>query len=117
MLEQKIATLSVYSRNSTLAEDENGEWLASEQEIEAAIDFIQLILEDESVSMPPAFVLDVGEIKGRGWAVVEANPAWAAGIYGCDPIEILPVLQRSCIATDNLSEKDTQWQINRYIES
>lgn len=116
VLERKIVTLSVYSRDGEFAEDENGKWLASKQEVDAAVKFIQLILEDQSVSMPPAFVLDIGKIAKRSWAVIEANPAWAAGIYGCDPIAILPVLQRSCIATDNLVEKDKQWQINRYIE-
>ncbi len=31
------------------------------------------------------YVLDVGLISGKGWAVIEANPAWGAGINGGDP--------------------------------
>ena len=33
--------------------------------------------------VPRAVVLDMGFIRGRGWAVVEFNAAWAAGLNGC----------------------------------
>lgn len=33
---------------------------------------------------PEVFVLDIAEIEGRGFAVVEANAAWGAGLNGCD---------------------------------
>lgn len=115
VLEREIATLSIYSRNGTLAENE--QWLASEQEFKEARKFIGAVLSNENVKMPPAYVLDVGRISGRGWAIVEANPAWASGIYGCDTSAILPVLQRSCIPHDELSKQDARWQINRYYES
>jgi hypothetical protein len=38
-------------------------------------------------------VVDVGRVAGRGWAVVEANPAWGSGLYGCDAARVLPVLR------------------------
>ena len=40
-------------------------------------------------------VVDVGVIPGKGWAVVETNPAWASGLYGCDPLEALNVMEQS----------------------
>ncbi|MBV6626222.1 MAG: ATP-grasp domain-containing protein [Rivularia sp. (in: Bacteria)] len=43
------------------------------------------ILSDNRVEIPSATVIDVGVIKGRGWAVVEQNAAWGAGLYGCNP--------------------------------
>lgn len=43
-----------------------------------------------------ALVIDVGHIKGKGWAVIEANPAWASGLYACDPERALEVIKRSC---------------------
>ena len=67
--------------------------------------------------MPPAFVLDIGQVVGRGWAVIEANPAWASGIYGCDAAKILPILQRACIRTDRIDDADKRWQINRFAEN
>jgi hypothetical protein len=35
--------------------------------------------------LPRTLVLDVGEIAGRGWAIVEANATWGAGLNGCAP--------------------------------
>src|SRR5207244_1731031 len=34
---------------------------------------------------PPAFVMDVGVIEERGWAVVEFTPAWWSGLLGAAP--------------------------------
>jgi hypothetical protein len=64
-------------------------------DLQAALQFAQRVLMDSEVSMPKAFVLDVGRIAGRGWAVVEANPAWGSGLYGCDPEKVLQVLEHS----------------------
>jgi|GEM_PF-4837792 len=46
---------------------------------------------------PPAWVLDVGRTKA-GWAVVEANPCWSAGLYDAAPDAVLSVL---CAAIDH----------------
>lgn len=42
-----------------------------------------------------ASVIDVGIIPGKGWAVIETNQAWASGLYGCDPMEALKVMEKS----------------------
>lgn len=44
-----------------------------------------------------AIVVDVGEIFGRGWAVIEANAAWGSGIYGCDPGRVLDVIRHATL--------------------
>ncbi len=116
ILERTLATLSIYSRNGEIAEDENGMWIATEDEISKATEFINSILNNNNIHMPPAFVIDVGHIKGRGWAIVEANPAWASGIYGCVTSKILPILQRSCVLNDAISSEDEIWEINRYYD-
>ncbi len=41
-------------------------------------------------------VIDVGRIKGKGWAIIETNPAWASGLYGCDPVCALKVMEKVC---------------------
>ena len=56
--------------------------------------FCEQLLADEQVKLPPAVVLDVGLIKGMGWAVVELNTAVMSDIYDCDPVEVLKVLPR-----------------------
>ena len=35
------------------------------------------------------YVLDVGYIKGRGWAVIEANPTWGSGLNGCEAEKVI----------------------------
>ncbi|MFD8596657.1 ATP-grasp domain-containing protein [Kitasatospora sp. NPDC059646] len=44
--------------------------------------------------LPSAAVVDVGRTPG-GWAVVEANAAWASGGYACDPDAVLEVVLRA----------------------
>jgi hypothetical protein len=38
-------------------------------------------------------VIDVGRIRGKGWAIIETNQAWASGLYGCDPMGALSVIE------------------------
>jgi hypothetical protein len=35
--------------------------------------------------VPSPCVLDLGLLDDLGWAVIEANAAWGAGLNGCDP--------------------------------
>ncbi len=72
--------------------------MASGQELNEATEFCENVLRDQSVSVPDAAAVDVGVIRNRGWAVIECNAAFAAGIYGCDPVAVLPVLRRACDA-------------------
>lgn len=45
-----------------------------------------------AMSLPRTVVVDVGLIDGRGWAVIEFNAAWGAGLNGCDPDKVLPAI-------------------------
>ncbi|WP_033215416.1 ATP-grasp domain-containing protein [Kitasatospora phosalacinea] len=45
-------------------------------------------------ALPSAAVVDLGR-TGAGWAVVEANAAWASGGYACDPDAVLDVVLRA----------------------
>jgi hypothetical protein len=67
------------------------------------------MLDDPEVELPPAVVVDVGRMTGRGWGVVEANPAWASGLCGCDPASVLPVLRRAVVRRGAVSEVDQRW--------
>jgi hypothetical protein len=46
----------------------------------------------EAIAGPRSYVLDVGLVSGRGWAVIEFNAAWGAGLNGCDPDRVLPAI-------------------------
>ncbi len=63
--------------------------------------------------LPPAFVVDIGLIDDRGWAVVEFNPVWCSGILGADPKKVLAVLERACQDESRVSTADRQWLLQR----
>jgi hypothetical protein len=65
------------------------------------------------VSFPPAFVMDIGLIEDRGWAVVEFNPAWCSGVLGADLKKVLAVLDRACQDASRVSSADQQWVLKR----
>jgi len=50
---------------------------------DVARDFAQAFV--SANALPITCALDVGLIRGRGWAVIEANPVWGAGLNGCSP--------------------------------
>ncbi|RKE16964.1 ATP-grasp domain-containing protein [Streptomyces sp. TLI_171] len=56
--------------------------------------FAAEVLAASGAPLPSASVVDVGRSE-RGWAVVEANAAWASGGYACDPDAVLEVVLRA----------------------
>lgn len=93
ILDRRLETFSIYSRYGEL-QRERGFDSESWEDEEARV-FVQKVLEDTRVELPAATVIDVGTIEGKGWACVEQNAAWGAGIYGCDPAAVLRVIQRA----------------------
>lgn len=111
--ERKVVAFSPYIRGGWLARNAQGEWPFSQTEAEEMLSFARELLANDAVALPPAFVLDVGFIGSRGWAVVEMNPVWCSGLLGCDLNVMLPVLRRACQRIDQLSCADRQWVIER----
>jgi hypothetical protein len=75
--------------------------------------FCDRLFAHSQVAFPPAFVMDVGLIEDRGWAVVEFNPVWCSGLLGADPNQVLPVLRRACQNAASVSTTDRLWVIER----
>jgi hypothetical protein len=92
-LDSEVLTLSPYLRTGRLAREDDFE--ASPEELTEARALAEQVL--GLGTLPRAVALDVGQIDGRGWAVVEANGAWASGIYGCDPAQALRAVRASCL--------------------
>jgi hypothetical protein len=88
--DRKLAACSIYSRDGELQKD-NG-FACTPGELHEVRAFVEVLLGDDRVDLPVATVMDVGLIEGRGWAAVEQNAAWGAGIYGCNPDTVLEVL-------------------------
>lgn len=95
ILDRTLRTFSVYSRDGHLQRDAG--FHSTPDEDAQVQEFIARLLADPAVDLPDATVVDVGIIAGLGWACVEQNAAWGAGIYGCDPAQVLAVLQRASI--------------------
>jgi hypothetical protein len=93
VLRGAVMTESIYLRRGQLAQSEDGAWAVDPALAADARRFAEAVLATAQASMPTAFVLDVGRISDRGWAVVEANPAWSSGLYGWDPERVLAVLR------------------------
>ncbi len=77
-IEMGNVTLSPYRRGDVTFSSYAAPLRGPRRELDAASKFANSVL--NSVPCPSALVLDVGIIKGRGWAVVEPNECWGAGI-------------------------------------
>jgi hypothetical protein len=75
VLEGRVLDAAVYEGNADLAE---------------AVAFVAALI--SAMELPRIVVVDVGFIVGRGWAVIEFNAAWGAGLNGCDPEKVLPAI-------------------------
>ncbi len=107
--EGQVRTASIYARAGTVAHAADGSWPCDPADLEEASGFAQRVMNTPGVSVPPGLVLDVGRIEQRGWAVVEANPAWGAGLYGCEAQPVLSILQSVCRPMSNLTERERAW--------
>ncbi|GAA2751565.1 ATP-grasp domain-containing protein [Kitasatospora cinereorecta] len=100
VLDGQVRTASRYAVDGDLdmaAEDEYGPEVAA---------FAADVLAGAG-GLPSAVVVDVGLLAdGAGWAVVEANAAWASGGYACDPEGILDVVLRAAGPETTLTDAD-----------
>jgi hypothetical protein len=107
--DRQLVELSPYWRTGTLAQAEDGTWPFHDGEEDTAREFAESLLKADDVSMPPAFVLDVGITEEHGWAVVEGNPCWGAGLYGCEPSRVLEVLRGAFKRRTQMRDEDWKW--------
>jgi len=109
VLDGEIVAVSPYLRNGKRVETDDGDFPAAPEEFRSAERFASEVIASSRAYLPPGVAIYVGYINGEGWAVIEANQAWGAGIYGCDPLRVLPVLRRVCVASDSIVEDDKRW--------
>lgn len=92
VLHNGIKTHSSYWRNNTF----DTAPLSGTEQRELYV-FFNDFIKRYAGTLPAAIVLDFGIIKGKGWALIEANPAWCSGLYACDAEKALEVIVKSCI--------------------
>ena len=82
ILNGQVITISIYEGSGS---------------IQLARDFVNSFIINNLSVIPNSFVLDVGLINNRGWAVIEANAAWGAGLNGCDAtMAVWSIANASC---------------------
>ncbi|MFO1513640.1 MAG: ATP-grasp domain-containing protein [Verrucomicrobiota bacterium] len=108
----EVLTLSPYRRGKITFSSYASPLEGPRHELEAASEFAKSVL--SSVPCPKGFVLDVGIIKGKGWAVVEPNECWGSGVYGCMPTKVLEVLLAATVQKRTATQEDMAWN---YAES
>jgi hypothetical protein len=89
-----VRTSSCYAR---LDDGKNVKWISKEVEMKSMQRFMMDLLRHPEVESSQPIVIDVGWIRGRGWAVIEANPMFGSGIYDCDPKVVLDLLQYTSV--------------------
>jgi hypothetical protein len=115
VLDRRVCTAGVYA-----FVDENRSEGRERQLYENGLEWMGKFLLDNEIEMPSAVVIDVGFNPEFGWAVVEANQAYASGLYvggfvtdsaspGCDLTAVLPVLERSGGLRQKVTAEDEKW--------
>lgn len=113
VINRRVATISPYATDGELAQERDGSWPFYGSERRAALRFLRRLLTTSRILLPPGLVIDVGKLANGCWAVVEANPAWGSGIYGCDPSKILSVLELSFCYSETVPESLASWVPSR----
>jgi hypothetical protein len=90
--DRRVHAWSPYWLHGALARRDD-EWVVEPEMAAMTRGLVDHLLADPRVDLPAVLVLDAGMIRGVGPAVVEANLASGAGIYGCDPRDVLEVLR------------------------
>jgi hypothetical protein len=96
--DRQVRAWSPYWLYGALARTDD-EWVVDHDQMGLTSSLVERLLDDPCVDIPAALVLDAGVIRGVGPAIVEANTASGAGIYGCDPREVLEVLRAATVKT------------------
>lgn len=89
--DRKVVSISCYQWRGEVNKVSNWYW-----RIEPAVKFVNKMLKDSEVSCAPGNVIDVGVFKDDSIAVIESNPAYASGLYGCERVGALDVVRTSC---------------------
>ena len=118
VLDGEVLTSSPYlaADGSTYAEG----WETSDDfDHRSAQGFAQEVVDSLGDDQPSSYVLDVAKTVADGWVVVEANPAWCSGTYGCNLHAVVDVVAGSSAApvgeTAPSRHGRHRWQPDAYL--
>jgi hypothetical protein len=61
------------------------------------VSFTNKMCQDDRVKCVDSCIIDLGRYDKDKYAVIEENPIYASGMYGCDPVAVLDGLKSVCI--------------------
>lgn len=64
---------------------------------DAVVNFVNTMLADDKVECAESTVIDVGRYKKDTYAIIESNPVYASGTYGCELVAMLDAVKTACI--------------------
>lgn len=115
--DRRVLTMSPYVYDGAVVADYDSFPTIPHSLADEVVQFAESVLAHPDVTSPPAFVLDVGVIAGRGWSVVECNECWASGIYACDPNHVLQSLLRANIDSGTLDNRRWDFAVHYAVAS
>jgi len=89
--DRRVISISCYLMMKVVNEPNN--WYVA---TEPVVDFVNKMLEDPGIGCASGTVIDVGKLKNGDIAIIEANPAYASGLYGCELVASLDAIKASC---------------------
>lgn len=92
-----VTTVCCYSYKHTYKEVEINNPENYNINNDAVIEFVSNLLRDERVECAPGSVIDVGRFKKDTYAVIESNPIYASGTYGCEMVAVLDAIKEACV--------------------
>ncbi|WP_158263859.1 ATP-grasp domain-containing protein [Deinococcus arcticus] len=101
VLDAQVQTGSLYWDGGQVPKVPSGYEGADDPFWEAAWSFAQQVCSC-TAGLGPSYVIDVGQLRGGAWAVIEFNPTWASGLYGSSPDQVL-----SCLTASQRPEAET----------
>jgi len=100
VMDRVVRTSSRYRR----IDNPSVKWISQEAEMKSMRNFMADLLRCTEVEAYWPVVIDVGWIKGHGWAVIGANPIFGAEVYECNPKIVLDLLQYSTVSIEESVE-------------
>jgi hypothetical protein len=96
--DRKVITSCCYLyKDYRVAEPEINKPINYNVNYDAVVDFVNTMLADVAVECVESTVIDVGRFKKDTYAVIESNPVYASGIYGCEFVAMLDAIKAACI--------------------
>lgn len=111
--DRRIVAWSPYVVDGWRVAPTAGQWPFPHEHATPLLEFCRDFLERCPVEFPPSFVLDVGITRDEQWAVIEFNPIWCAGLYGCQLTKILDALRVSCVSQTRVTREVSRWMVDR----